>query len=319
MYAYTGGKTGGHILPLLCLIEKSATEAVYIGQTGNLEERLCREKNIPFIGIKKYSSRLKSAIFGYFLLKKTLKSYKIDALISSGGYISLSACMYAVRSRIPIFLLEENVVMGSLNKAISPFCKRMFLAYDLGLKKQKYFVSGIPLREKKSSVSFLKYDVLIIGGSLGSKVLCDLAEPVSREYRVCLIAGRFKEEYKENPRLTVIEYSDDIYTLMEQSSVIIARAGASTSAEIFYLGRPYICVPSMKTKKNHQYCNAKYFSEAKACILCLENDARKQVVKDVHSLLHNEQMRLNMARAQEKLIRADAAEIILSEIKECLK
>lgn len=319
MYAYTGGKTGGHILPLLCLIEKSRTASVYIGQSGNLEERLCREKNIPFIGLKRYSNRLKSALMGYFFLKKALKSYTVDALISSGGYISLSACMYAVRNRIPIFLLEENMVMGSLNKMISPFCKRMFLAYDLNLKKPKYIVSGLPLREKKKTVPAVKYDVLIIGGSLGSRVLCDLAEPVSKEYRVCLIAGRYKKEYKENINLTIMEYCDDIYTLMQQSRVIVARAGASTSAEIFYLRRPYICIPSMKTKKNHQYYNAKAFSEAKACILCLENDARKQVLKDIHSLLHNEQMRLNMERAQEKLVRTDACEKILAEIGECLK
>lgn len=319
MYAYTGGKTGGHILPLLCLIEKSNTDSIYIGQSGNLEERLCREKNISFIGIKKYSSRIISAIRGYFFLKKALKKYKIDALISSGGYISLSACMYAIRNKIPIFLLEENVIMGNLNKMISPFCKRMFLAYDLKQKKPKYIVSGIPLRKKKSLTFTMKYDVLIIGGSLGSRVLCDLAEPISREYRVCLIAGRFKPDYKENPNLRVIEYSADIYALMAQSKVIVARAGASTSAEIFYLGRPYICIPSMKTKKNHQYYNAKYFSEGKACILCLENNARKQVLKDIHSLLHNEQMCLNMARAQENLVRADAAEKILSEIEECLK
>lgn len=318
MYAYTGGKTGGHILPLISIIQKSGADAVYIGQKGNLEERLCRENRIQFIGLERSKHKLIGSIKGYFALKKELKKYPIDAVITSGGFVSVSACLYALRKKIPLFLLEENVVVGSFNQMMYPFCRKMFLAYKIDGYSKKSVLSGIPLRPQRHSFEKERYDVLIIGGSLGSKVLCDLASTVSKTYKTCLIAGRYAKETGETDNLTVIEFSKDIYSLMASSKVIIARAGAATTAEIFYINKPLICIPSMKTKKNHQYYNAKYFSERNACTLCLENDAKKHILSHIQNLLENDNLRVNMLTAQRKLVQPEAADLILREIKESI-
>ena len=113
-------------------------------------------------------------------------------------------------------------------------------------------------------------------------------------------------------------FSNDIYALMAKSRIIIARAGASTTAEIFYMNKPFICIPSMKTKKNHQYYNAKYFSEKNACVLCLEKDMQKEINSQIQNLLDNENARVNMLTAQKNLVHLDATDIILKEIKESL-
>lgn len=306
-------------MPLVSLIKESNQEAIYIGQKGNIEERICKANQIPFIGYSKYKSRIRSGIKGYFYLKKTLKDFKIDALITSGGFVSLSACLYAIRYKIPIFLLEENIITGTFNTYMYPFCKLKFLAYNKEKLRKKEIVSGLPLRNYEKKALKEIYDVLIIGGSLGSKVLCDLAYSISKKYKTCLIAGKYKKEVMENSNLKVIEFSNDIYDLMEKSKVIIARAGASTTAEIFYINKPFICIPSMKTKKNHQYYNAKYFSEKNACILCLEKDSKENIIRHINTILENEQFKVNMLSAQRKLIELNSKKIILKKIGEVIK
>ncbi len=319
MYAYTGGKTGGHIMPLISLIKENKQDAIYIGQKGNIEENICKKNGIRFIGYEKYNSKLKSTLLGYFDLKKKLKKYDIEALIASGGYVSLSACLYAIRYRIPIFLLEENIVEGSMNKWLYPFCKMKFLAYKTRPLKKKEMVSGLPLRPKEYSEKMTRFDVLIIGGSLGSKVLCDAAYKISKEYKTCLIAGRYSKDYLENKNLKIIDFTEDIYTLMQESKVIIARAGASTTAEIFYINKPFICIPSMKTKKNHQFYNAKFFSDSNGCILCLEKNIEKDLLSHIHTIFSNEQFKMNMLSSQKKLVVKDSKRIILNKIMETIK
>ncbi len=319
MFAYTGGKTGGHIMPLIALIRKFPEQAIYIGQKDSLEERICKENHISFIGIKPYSDRIRSMVLGYLDLKEKMKDKKIEALIASGGFVSFPACFYAILHKIPVFLLEENRIIGNFNRIIYPFCKKMFLAYPLAKMKKKMVVTGLPLREKGWSIVKYEYDVLIIGGSLGSTVLSKTAETISKQYKTLLIAGKYAKEYKENPNLKILEFSSDIYTLMKKSRLIIARAGASTTAEIFYVNRPFICIPSRKTKRNHQYYNARYFEEEKACVVCLEQDIDTTLLSHIHNILGNETLRMNMLNAQKKLVSENAGSKIYEVIKESIK
>ena len=50
MICLTGGKTGGHIIPLLALAKK-IDKVCYIGAKNSLEERLCKKNQITFIAM----------------------------------------------------------------------------------------------------------------------------------------------------------------------------------------------------------------------------------------------------------------------------
>lgn len=316
LIAYTGGKTGGHIIPLLQLISRSTEESIFLGQAGNLEEELCKKHNVSFIGFKGSKGRIRSGIKSFFFYCKSLKNIKIKALISSGGYISTGACLYAIYKRIPIYLLEENVIIGDFNRILYPFCKKIFWAYKPQRMKKKYSVTGLPIRNVDRIQYHNRYDVLIIGGSLGSRVLCDLAYMLPKKYRICLIAGRYYKEYSSTEQIDVISFSDDIYSLMYYSKIVISRAGASTTAEIFYMNRPFICIPSNRTKKNHQVLNAKYFNKAGACLLCYEENISKEIKAQIELLLENEAVAVNMLAAQRGLIMYNPSESIFKILKE---
>lgn len=258
MHIYTGGKTGGHIIPIINLIDKN-TDYLYIGCKNNLEEKICRDKNINFFGIDYYKNKLLFITKGIKKIKKELNNKKIDYVFSTGGFVSLPVLIFSLIHKIPIFLFEPNIIIGRANRIFYPFCKKMFLGYEINNIKKKMIVSGVPLNIN-TSLAKNKYDLLIIGGSLGSRVLCEIALKLKDKYKVFLIAGNYYREYSKYFD-NIIDYSNNIYELMNESKVVISRGGAITISELIYLNKPFITIPSKNTKDNHQVINAKYFDE----------------------------------------------------------
>ncbi len=312
MICLTGGKTGGHIIPLLALAKK-IDKVCYIGAKNSLEERLCKKNQITFIAMDLKNNH----IIGVLKAMLKLKPPKIDKIISTGGYVSFPVLLYGILHHIPIYLLEENVIMGRTNKIFSLFSKKVFLTYPLEPMKKKYKVVGLPtLTDSLSYQSYkhLSIDILILGGSLGSKPLCDLIYTLKDKYRVCLVAGRYYEDYQSVEGVTIFNYVEDLPNLMLQAKVIISRAGASTTYEIFSIGRPCILIPSMKTSKNHQYLNALYFEQKGCALLLKEAEMENSIKQYIHNILQNPEYRLEMIKAQSRLIQRDTCEIILKEL-----
>ena len=312
MICLTGGKTGGHIIPLLALAKK-IDKVCYIGAKNSLEERLCKKNQITFIAMDLKNNH----IIGVLKAMLKLKPPKIDKIISTGGYVSFPVLLYGILHHIPIYLLEENVIMSRTNKIFSLFSKKVFLTYPLEPMKKKYKVVGLPtLTDSLSYQSYkhLSIDILILGGSLGSKPLCDLIYTLKDKYRVCLVAGRYYEDYQSVEGVTIFNYVEDLPNLMLQAKVIISRAGASTTYEIFSIGRPCILIPSMKTSKNHQYLNALYFEQKGCALLLKEAEMENSIKQYIHNILQNPEYRLEMIKAQSRLIQRDTCEKILKEL-----
>lgn len=314
MIALTGGKTGGHVIPLLALAKK-LSKVIYVGAANSLEERLCLKEKIEFIKMDLPDNSFKTIYKCY----RKLELPKIEAVISTGGYISMPLLIYAIRHHIPIYLLEENVVMGRANLLASFFAKRVFLTYELPKMKKKYEVVGLPtLEREKKYYGYLDFDVLIIGGSLGSKPLCNLVYELNTKYKVCLIAGRYSRDYQNILNVTVFDYVDDIISLMKQAKVIISRAGASTTYEIFSLEKPCIIIPSMKTKQNHQYLNALYFEKENCAVLVKEKDAKKVISAKVDEVIMSDTVAVNLKQNQKRIFKNNASEAIIKILKDDL-
>ncbi|MDE7263765.1 MAG: UDP-N-acetylglucosamine--N-acetylmuramyl-(pentapeptide) pyrophosphoryl-undecaprenol N-acetylglucosamine transferase [Anaeroplasmataceae bacterium] len=314
MIVLTGGKTGGHIMPLIALAKK-LDSVCYVGAYGSLEERLCQKHHIPFKGMHLKNNHLIPII----RCSTKLKLKKVKAIIATGGYISFPVLLYGIFHQIPIYLLEENVIMGRTNRFFAKFAKRVFLTFPLPKMKKKYEVVGLPTLTKELSFQkygFLSIDVLIIGGSLGSKPLCDLAELLKKNYRVCLIAGRYYNDYKDISNLLVFDYIDDLPNLMLQSKLIISRSGASTSYEIFSLGKPCIQIPSSNTSQNHQYLNALYFEKYGCCKLLKETEAKKNIEQLVSYYFENAESRKNMIESQQEFVFQNSCEKIVEWVKQ---
>lgn len=309
MIVLTGGKTGGHIIPLIA-IAKSIDNPYYIGSSNSLEERLCRENNISFLGL----NMQKNSIFNALGCLLKLKLKNVDMVISTGGYVAFPTLLYAIIHRIPIYLLEENVIIGKTNQFFSFFAKKIFLAYPLKKMKRKYVIAGIPLIKTDSNINLnFSIDVLIIGGSLGSKPLCDLAIDLADDYNVTLIAGKYYNEYKNNNKMIVYDYFFNLRELMSKSKLVISRAGAVTTYEVFNENIPCIVIPSQNTKKNHQYLNALYF-EKNGCAKLFKEKELQGIKGYIDYILGNKEYQKEMLKKQRQLVKTDSINIIRSEI-----
>ena len=320
MLIFSGGRTAGHIYPLVGLIEVLKEKCLFIGNVNSLEEKICHDNNIDFIGISKKDNKIINMLAGYKELCDSLKNYKIDAVVATGGFTSSSACLYAFMKNIPLYLIEENVILGDVNKLFSLYAKRVFLTYELPKMKNNFIVTGLPLRNINNMKEIsIDYDVLVIGGSLGSKPLCDAALLASKKYKVLLIAGKYYKEYKESNNLKIIEYANDIYSYMKKAKVIISRSGASTTQEIMFLNKPMIIIPSEKTKKNHQVLNAEYLKQKKCALVIKEHNIKNDLNRFIELLLSDEKFRSNILKNQSKIVNLNAKHLILSKIKDDLK
>ena len=315
MILYTGGKTGGHIIPLVSLIDNK-DESIYVGYSGYLEEKICKENNITFIGLDSKNGKLTNIFKGIVFLFKRLKKLKIKAVVSTGGFVSAPLIFYAILKRIPIYLLEENLIMGKFNQYIYPFASKIFLAHPLPKMKKKFIHTGIPMKDITVSNKNEKYDVLIIGGSLGSKPLCDIAYSVSKNYKTLLIAGRYYNEYKEDYNLKIIEFSNDIYNLIQNSKIVISRCGAVATYEVMYLNKPLIVVPSEKTKRNHQVINAKYFDDNGLALMVKEDELKDNLIEKINNIMTNVDLKIEMTIRQRLYIKKDSKERIRRIINE---
>ena len=92
--------------------------------------------------------------------------------------------------------------------------------------------------------------------------------------------------------------------------LLVARAGASTIAEVLMLGVPSILVPSPNVAANHQYHNAKSLTETEAAILIEDKDIKDKLFDSVMSLINNEESLSKLSVNAKALAKPDAAKII---------
>ena len=301
-------------MPLIA-ISKRLDDICYVGSYDSLEERICKKNNIKFYGINLYNNKICKVIKAY----KELKLPKINAIISTGGYVSVPLLLYGVLHRIPIYLIESNITTGITNNIFSFFSKKIFLTYDIKKTSKKYIVSGLPTLAKEVSYSqYQKYDfdILIIGSSLGSKPLCDLVFELNKHYRIMLIAGKYYQNYQDIDNVICLDFVENLPNLMLHAKLIISRAGASTTYEIFSIGKPCIIIPSRKTKLNHQVINAKFFEEKKCCITIDELECNKKILDKVSYIMNNDNIKINMINNQTNMVIKDSVNIIINNIKE---
>ena len=68
-------------------------------------------------------------------------------------------------------------------------------------------------------------------------------------------------------RFTLVPYLDDPSPAYAAADLVVARAGASTLAELAASGRPSLLIPYPYASEDHQSANARFFAESGAARL----------------------------------------------------
>ncbi len=232
-----------------------------------------------------FASRLKNAFGlarGTLQARALLKELKPLAVVGFGGYPSFPTMAAAVFSNRVTVIHEQNSVLGRVNRLFARKVKKLATTYTdtRGINNSVTPVlTGNPVRGAIRALANVEYPqlsndnmlrLLVIGGSQGasvfSRVLPETMKllPANLRARIRLDqqcrAGEIEEVRKAYAELgmqvDLAPFFVDVAARLASSHLVVARAGASTVAELTAAGRPAILVPLPQATDNHQYYNA---------------------------------------------------------------
>jgi UDP-N-acetylglucosamine--N-acetylmuramyl-(pentapeptide) pyrophosphoryl-undecaprenol N-acetylglucosamine transferase len=358
----SGGGTGGHIYPALAIAQEfkaryANAEFLFVGANGRMEMEKVPAAGFPIKGLWisgiDRSFSLRNLAFPFKLITAIIKSYfiirsfKPNVVIGTGGFASGPILWVASRMKIPTLIQEQNSFPGITNKLLSSKVDRICVAYhglDRFFPEHKIRLTGNPIRkgigqrkaDKSEAVSYFgltsnKQVILVLGGSLGAKVINDFIRENLRwfqENEVQLIWQTGKLYYEQCAKTAntlgyegvhVSDFISRMDLAYQIADVAISRAGASTVSEMCVAGLPVILVPSPNVAEDHQTKNALSLVDREAAILVKEAELPLRLFPALRDVVTNVDKREAMKINISALAEANAAELIVNHIEEIIR
>ena len=301
---FSAGGTGGHIFPAMNLMKHFLNKGYEVllvtdirGNNfakNNLKFRSCIIKTGTPTNKNIFKKLISFFIIFYSIIKaiSILKKEKPNLIFGFGGYVSFPISFASKFFKLPLIIYENNMVLGRANKYLSSFSKKIFIAKKITQNfpekyRSKTYEVGSILDKNiiNYSTSKKNYDsenlsILVLGGSQGAEIFGSVVPPTINKIKNAGYNIEIKQQciesqkneiinfYKKNNiKNYVFEFDQDILKLIASSNLAITRCGASTTAELAYTFTPFIAVPLPNSIDNHQYLNAKYYSDKDCCWL----------------------------------------------------
>ena len=232
----------------------------------------------------------RSILAGRRQARALYREYDAKAVVGFGGYPALPAMLAASAMRVPTVLHEQNALLGRVNRMIAGDAKAIATSYA-NVERLKFAYAaktvlvGNPVRESISRLGeapFPLFDetaplkILVTGGSQGASVLGTVVPAglgaLSPSLRMRLQVVQqcrpddieaVRAQYRElGIPAELMTYIGDMPDKLADAHLVIARAGASTIAELTAAGRPAILVPLPSAADDHQTANAREMAAA---------------------------------------------------------
>jgi UDP-N-acetylglucosamine--N-acetylmuramyl-(pentapeptide) pyrophosphoryl-undecaprenol N-acetylglucosamine transferase len=329
--------------------ERPDIRIVFIGTQDRIEAREVPRAGFEFfpINIHAPGKSIASLIeFPFQYLKASRNAKRIlselspSAFLGGGAYLSVPVAFAARSIKIPIALLEINAVPGRANKMLSSVAEKIFVAYPEAIKgfgimnKDKIEVTGTPVRMSIETGSLSSNDakkhfglrpdhktILVFGGSLGARSINDaIAEHVkdflTDGYNIIWQTGKsaninhLTAQFPDRSSMVIMEYINEMDKAYAASDIVVARAGASTLAELATLGKPAILIPYPLAVRNHQEHNARAFERAGAAIVITDNRLKEQLGDAVKRLMNDNIERAHMSEKMQTRENKEARKVV---------
>lgn len=309
LFVFAGGGTGGHLFPGIAVaasLIKIQPDArfLFVGSGRTVEQSILREAGFdaltlnvhPAATARRHPLRfLRGHLADWSEARRLIDNDKPAAVIGLGGLASFAVASAAIRRRVPVVLLEQNVIPGRATRRLS---RRAVVCSSFEETAQhlpgamEVVFTGNPLRPEISCVKpappseiARRNTLLILGGSQGSRQVNDgvlkaakqivsgSAAEILRRWNVIHQTGPTDvEAVRANWRsfgiaATVEPFFDDLPQKYLQASLVVSRAGATTLAELACLNLPSILIPYEHARDDHQTANAAVFQKAGAARL----------------------------------------------------
>ena len=285
------GGTGGHFFPA----EALATELVARGHRIALmtdaraaaklppifaggEVFMLRGAGVSGRGLRRGALALGALAIGTLAARSLLGKMEPAAIVGFGGYPTVAPVTATrfMRDKPPVVLHEQNAVLGRANRAMAKHASVLALSFAQTAKLPPGVpteLTGNPVRAGFAPQPHAAHDtlnVLVLGGSLGARVFSDavpgalaaLPDGLRARLRVvqqCRVEDleRATAAYASSGiTAELASFFPDVANRLDWADLVIARAGASTIAELAAAGRPAVLVPLPGAIDDHQTANA---------------------------------------------------------------
>jgi len=272
---------------------------------------------------------------------RILRTFKPDLALGLGGYASGPMLLAAAALRVRTALLEQNVHVGLTNQLLAKSVGRAYLTFEeaapaFGAERAR--VLGNPVRRAfveaarraghdPEGAAARARSVLVFGGSQGSRSLNQLVPEALARAGVAQLSvsvvhqtgasmlDAVRARYRElGVEAEVVPFIDDIARSYVNASLVIARAGAGTLAELCAIGRASILIP-LPASGPRQIDNALALERAGAAVTMPEEQLTiERLSERARNLLTDAELRVRMADAARRRGRPDAAAAIVDDL-----
>ena len=300
-FVMAGGGTGGHVMPALAVareLRARGRSVRFIGTRRGLEAKLVPADDFPIdfieigglnrVGFRKTLVTLGELPFSVWAASRMLDRQRPAAVFSTGGFVAGPVLLAALGKRIPVVVMEPNVIPGFTHRKLARFVARALLSFP---ETARWFpgavteVTGLPVREAffalPAKPRWGRLTVLITGGSQGSRTLNRAVQeswPLWEKGTVRLIHQTGPAAYEEMARGFRISGVDgeiapfltDMAASFSAADVVISRAGMGAVSELAAAGKPSILVPLPTAADQHQLRNAEAMQRTGAARMVLD-------------------------------------------------
>lgn len=204
----TGGGTGGHVYPLVAVLERLAvapthatnerrapTKVLYVGRAASVEEKIASELQIPFarirvgglrgMNVSTQARNLSQMAFAARAASDVIAHFKPNVVLATGGYVSAPVLWAAWRKKIPIVIELPDLEPGWAIRATWRLSRQVAVSFAEVLKffaRGRATVTGYPVRAeffeatRERGRAQFEFDaqfpvVTVFGGSQGAQAL----------------------------------------------------------------------------------------------------------------------------------------------------
>lgn len=324
------GGTGGHMFPAEALARELGARGFALalitdrrgaafGEGTGVEIHRIHAGQIAGNAFKKIAAVVELGR-GLFEARRVLRDLDPAVAVGFGGYASLPTMLAAVHARILTVVHEQNAVLGRANRMLASRVDAVATSFEqvLSLPPAGHAImrrTGNPVRPEIAALSQQPYPapqadgplhILVTGGSQGATVFSAVlphavaALPPELRARLRLVQQCRPEDIeavaKAYGELSVSAelrpFFADMPQQLARAQLVIARAGASTVAEITAAGRPAVLVPYPAAMDDHQTANARALLKQRCAWLVHQKDFTPERVRDMLRALMSEPARL---------------------------
>jgi UDP-N-acetylglucosamine--N-acetylmuramyl-(pentapeptide) pyrophosphoryl-undecaprenol N-acetylglucosamine transferase len=345
------GGTGGHLYPGLAVAERlweAGARVTLVVSKKEVDQQALRGDTrfevltLPAVGFSmgRFLSFASACWKSYRVARQAFRISKPSAILSMGGFTSVPPAWAVRRAGGRVMLHEANAIPGRANRWLARGAGKGFVFFPeagsrLPMPMRHVEQVGMPVRSQFQEIDpgscrlalGLRPDrrvLLVMGGSQGASGVNDVVlAAVPRVARSVPglqwlhLTGpadevKVRNRYREAGVAAVVRpFLTEMELALGAADAAVARAGASSAAELAAVGVPPFLLPFPYAADDHQTANARALERTGAALWMRQKDAYSEAFAEaVIGLLTDEAVRSRLKAGLATWHRADADQVL---------